>query len=168
MVFFAAYPPYSYTMLLRFLREVDQLNSPNIAKKEIGRTLANIPVPLLIVTNPKVQGSSKKDVVVIARQHPGECVGSWAAQGFIKFLIGNSSLANLLRTTHVFHIVPMVNVDGVVYGNNRCTLLGVDPNRCWVEPNAVLTYYFLHLKKVEAPTKLFDASRSSWFVCRFN
>ncbi|CAD7971594.1 unnamed protein product [Amoebophrya sp. A25] len=137
-VYFAAYPPYTYTMLLRFLREIDQLKSPNIAKKEIGRTLANIPTPLLIVTSPKVHGISKKDVVVIARQHPGEAVGSWACQGFVKFLIGNSSLANLLRTTHVFHIVPMVNVDGVVYGNNRCTLLGVDPNRCWVEPNAVL------------------------------
>ena len=27
----------------------------------------------------------------------------------------------------------MVNVDGVVHGNSRCTLAGVDPNRVWLQ-----------------------------------
>ena len=27
----------------------------------------------------------------------------------------------------------MVNVDGVVHGNSRCTLAGVDPNRVWCQ-----------------------------------
>jgi hypothetical protein len=31
----------------------------------------------------------------------------------------------------VFKIVPMVNVDGVVHGNTRSELTGVDPNRMW-------------------------------------
>lgn len=29
----------------------------------------------------------------------------------------------------------MLNVDGVVYGNYRCSLLGVDLNRKWIQPN---------------------------------
>lgn len=30
----------------------------------------------------------------------------------------------------------MVNVDGVVHGNSRCTLAGVDPNRVWPSPQS--------------------------------
>lgn len=38
----------------------------------------------------------------------------------------------------MFHVVPMVNPDGVVHGNSRCTLAGVDPNRVWHDPNPIL------------------------------
>ncbi len=31
-----------------------------------------------------------------------------------------------------------VNADGVVYGNSRCTLAGIDPNRVWHDPNPIL------------------------------
>lgn len=31
----------------------------------------------------------------------------------------------------------MLNVDGVIHGNNRCSLSGVDLNRTWKEPNKV-------------------------------
>ena len=32
----------------------------------------------------------------------------------------------------------MVNIDGVLCGNSRCTLAGVDPNRVWHFPNPIL------------------------------
>ena len=28
----------------------------------------------------------------------------------------------------------MINVDGVINGSARCSLYGVDLNRCWIEP----------------------------------
>lgn len=31
----------------------------------------------------------------------------------------------------IFKVVPMINVDGVVHGNTRAELTGVDPNRMW-------------------------------------
>ena len=31
----------------------------------------------------------------------------------------------------------MLNVDGVIHGNNRCCLVGMDLNRKWKEPNKV-------------------------------
>jgi len=37
----------------------------------------------------------------------------------------------MLRHHFVFKIIPMVNVDGVIHGNNRCSLAGVDLNRHW-------------------------------------
>jgi len=81
---------------------------------------------------------NKPAVVVVARQHPGEVVGSWVMSGFIRFLMGPSAEATSLRDRFCFHIVPMVNVDGVIHGNSRCTLVGADPNRCWQNPNPVI------------------------------
>lgn len=37
-----------------------------------------------------------------------------------------------------FVIVPMVNVDGVIYGNFRCDISGDDLNRQWTEPSKQL------------------------------
>ena len=66
----------------------------------------------------------KAFVVVIARQHPGESVGSWLMEGFINQLKAISSSIAWL-------IVPMLNIDGVLLGNNRTGLLGYDFNRHW-------------------------------------
>ena len=34
----------------------------------------------------------------------------------------------------IFKIVPMINVDGVIHGNTRGQLTGIDPNRMWKKP----------------------------------
>ena len=39
-----------------------------------------------------------------------------------------------LLENYVFKIFPMVNVDGVVYGNFRCDMGGFDLNRNWKYP----------------------------------
>ena len=39
----------------------------------------------------------------------------------------------------IFKVVPMVNIDGVVYGNSRCDINGNDVNRKWTRnPNNFL------------------------------
>ncbi|CAD7928064.1 unnamed protein product, partial [Amoebophrya sp. A25] len=83
-------------------------------------------------------GKNKRIIFIIARQHSGEVVGSWVMQGFLRFLLSKSPYARVLREKFVFHIIPMVNIDGVVYGNARCTLAGVDPNRVWNDPNPII------------------------------
>ena len=52
----------------------------------------------------------------------------------LDFLTGNSPQAQLIRQVFVLFIVPVLNPDGVVYGNNRCSLAGVDLNRQWKIP----------------------------------
>ena len=44
----------------------------------------------------------------------------------------------------IFKIIPMLNPDGVVKGNYRCNILGVDLNRRWQNPSKVLhpTIYY--------------------------
>lgn len=58
-------------------------------------------------------------------------------EGVINYLLGSSIEAIFLRSQFVFKIIPMMNPDGVIYGNSRCNLAGVDINRQWIEPSKV-------------------------------
>lgn len=78
----------------------------------------------------------KKAIIITSRVHPGEPQASYMMQGMLDYLISDEAAE--LRKHFVFRIVPMLNVDGVVYGNQRCSLLGVDLNRRWVCPNVFL------------------------------
>lgn len=87
---------------------------------------------------------NKKGVVFTARIHPGETNASYMLKGALDFLLGNTKEACLLRRHFVFRVVPMLNPDGVIYGNYRCSLLGVDLNRRWKSPSRYLhpTVYY--------------------------
>ncbi len=65
------------------------------------------------------------------------------------FLVGNSPEAKILRDTFVFKIVPMLNPDGVLVGNYRCNLAGVDLNRQWIDPAKKLHPSIFHTKLVK-------------------
>lgn len=52
----------------------------------------------------RVEGRTKKAVVVTARVHPGETNSSWMMEGFLDFLLGDSEDAHLLRDTFVFKV----------------------------------------------------------------
>ena len=59
-------------------------------------------------------------------------------QGVIDFLLSDKKEAEHLRNEFIFKIVPCLNPDGVIFGNYRCSLLGVDLNRRWITPSRVL------------------------------
>ena len=63
----------------------------------------------------------------MARVHSGETVSSYMMKGAIEYLLSPS--AKSLRKNYVFYVLPMLNPDGVRYGNYRTSLLGVDLNR---------------------------------------
>ena len=50
-------------------------------------------------------------------------------KGVIDLLTSRTKEADVLRQNFVFKIIPMLNPDGVIYGNYRCGLAGVDLNR---------------------------------------
>ena len=56
--------------------------------------------------------------------HPGESNSSWMMKGIIDFLVSNEPEAIILRDNFVFKIIPMLNPDGVINGNYRCSLVG--------------------------------------------
>ena len=77
-------------------------------------------------------------MVISGRVHPGESNASWMMKGFIDYLTGPSLDAKILRDNFVFKVVPMLNPDGVINGNYRCSLAGCDLNRQWQDPSKKL------------------------------
>jgi len=81
---------------------------------------------------------NRKALVITARVHPGETPASWMMRGALDFLTSSNPNAKLLRQAYVIYVVPMLNPDGVIFGNNRCGLAGVDLNRQWKTPTKSL------------------------------
>ena len=50
----------------------------------------------------------------------------------IKFMISDDPVAVKLWDTFVFKFVPMLNPDGVIVGNYRANISGLDLNRVWI------------------------------------
>ena len=70
----------------------------------------------------------KKIIVLTARVHPGESNASYVMHGLLDFLTSDDPEAVEMRSHFIFKIVPMLNPDGVQFGNYRCSLIGVDLN----------------------------------------
>lgn len=64
--------------------------------------------------------------------HPGETHSSWIMHGVIKGLLSKEPYAKQLRSRFVFKVIPMINPDGVVFGNYRTSFLGKDMNRMFI------------------------------------
>lgn len=57
-------------------------------------------------------------------------------EGLIDYLVDKDDPnAAELRNRFVFKIVPMINPDGVIVGNYRCSLSGMDLNRQYIGPS---------------------------------
>ena len=52
-------------------------------------------------------------------------------EGIIQFLTSEQEIANTLRDKFIFKLIPMLNPDGVIHGNYRTNLAGIDLNRVW-------------------------------------
>ena len=108
-------------------------------------------VDLLSVTDftspPEVVGA-RKVVVVSARVHPGESNASWMMAGLLEAVTADTEPARRLRRMLMLKIVPMLNPDGVVLGNYRCSAVGVDLNRQWQDPHEVKMPSIFALKRL--------------------
>ena len=107
----------------------------------------------------------KKGIVLTGRVHSGETVASFMLKGSIDFLLSDCKKAKILRKNFVFKIIPMLNPDGVRYGNYRCSLLGVDLNRQWHSPNKFLHPTIFHAKKM---MQVFNENHKILFFCDFH
>lgn len=133
-VYVAMCYPYTYTDCHNFLDSICQSpQSPNILRRaSLCKTLAYNNLEMLIITN--FQSSQdhiakRKCIILTGRVHPGESNSSYVMEGVIKYLVSNETTAVVLRDRYVFKIVPMLNPDGVIIGNYRCSLSGHDLNR---------------------------------------
>lgn len=134
---FAYSYPYTYNRLQNYLSEIENLNLDYFRREQLCMSVQQRNIDLLTITAPKnLNPDIKRHVVFLtARIHPGETPASYVCHGLIDFLISDHQIAKLVRQYVVFMIVPMLNPDGVVLGNYRCSLMGFDLNRYWNEPS---------------------------------
>jgi hypothetical protein len=133
-VYFAHTFPYTYSDLQRYLvfLEQDRRIALVMRRKLLCTTLAGNRCDLLTITGPCSsieESNARPSIVLSARVHPGEAMASYMMHGMIDFLTSEAPEAQQLRQRYIFKIIPMLNPDGVIHGNYRCSLAGADLNR---------------------------------------
>ncbi|KAJ1432979.1 hypothetical protein B484DRAFT_360217 [Ochromonadaceae sp. CCMP2298] len=135
--------PYTVSDYRKYINEtLDRPGASDVIRQSrLCYTLSGEDCDVLVITNFADREkerigpiSLKPALFVSARVHPGETPASWMMKGMLDFLTSGTSQAQLLRQAFVIFVVPMLNPDGVMYGNNRCSLAGVDLNRQWKTP----------------------------------
>uniref|UniRef100_A0A8B9F637 ATP/GTP binding protein like 1 n=1 Tax=Amazona collaria TaxID=241587 RepID=A0A8B9F637_9PSIT len=155
--YLAYHYPYTYSTMMSHLDILERNRNPKKVywrQQTLCQTLGGNLCPLLTIT--AMPESKKRDdleqfrnrpyVFLAARVHPGESNASWVMKGTLEFLVSNDPIADLLRKCFIFKIVPMLNPDGVINGNHRCSLSGDDLNRQWLTPNSQLHPTIYHAK----------------------
>lgn len=119
--------PYTYSRLQNLLSEIK--TSKNLKIDTLLTTSNNLNVNQLTITK-KPKRKHKKLVWIICRQHAFESVCNYVMEGMIRYLMSESCNQKLLKT-HIFKIVPMVDVESVYNGQSGRMQLPVDFNRDW-------------------------------------
>ena len=152
-MFFAFSAPYTYDQHLDMVSAA-QL-SPSCVLDIMGETVEGRDIDLLVVGEPD---KSKRNIWVIARQHPGEPQSEWFMQGLIERLLDESDpVSRTLLSKAVFYLVPNMNIDGSVLGNLRVNAAGRNLNREWGNPDPELSpeVYYVRKKMEETGVDLF-------------
>ena len=139
-VWFAYCYPYTYSDCQKHLEKLCKpKNKDKVRRAPLCKTLAGNDCDMVIITNFKSEPekiAERPAIILSGRVHPGESNASWIMEGLLDFVAGDDLEAAALRERFVFKIVPMLNPDGVIVGNYRCSLSGSDLNRQYVNPSA--------------------------------
>jgi hypothetical protein len=101
-VYFAYCYPYTYTEMLEDINAImtDPIKQQFVQRRALGETLAGNKCDVLTITSKQNQDNmaQRKGVILTARVHPGESVGSWMMKGALDFLVDHESQeAEILR-----------------------------------------------------------------------
>ena len=166
-VSFAYCYPYTYSKLMKEL-DLLEINFPDVlTRRTLCLSICERRCEVITITAPGTveEIKKRKGAVLSARVHPGESVASWMMKGVLEFLTSKSKEAKLLRERYVFKILPMLNPDGVYFGNYRCGVAGCDLNRNWKSPSKILHPTIYASKKL---IKAFCKERTVELICDFH
>lgn len=101
----------------------------------IGESTMGREIWELTITDESYTEADKRRIYIHARTHPGEVQAFWVTDEMINILMGDSELGLLLRSTCIFHIVPMYNPDGVELEKPRQNANDIDIESNWDSPS---------------------------------
>ena len=116
--------PYRISDLEKLLSKLE--NDPRTEIIPIGKTVCG--QELKVIRAGDVNAS--RSVVIRARAHPWEPGGNWVVEGLLHCLLEKPEGRKYLEAFNVY-ILPMANMDGVLYGRTRFNARGMDLNRKW-------------------------------------
>jgi len=123
-IYFSYFEPYPLERHNDFLAEAATHN--NVKLYSLGESAQGRSMDCLSV------GNGKKNIWIIARQHPGETMAEWWMEGFITRLLNrNDKVSSELLQKSKFFMVPNMCPDGSFTGNLRTNWCGANLNREW-------------------------------------
>lgn len=126
-VYFSYFPPYSYERHLQLIAKCGE----RAHVQSLGQTLDGRELECIVV------GRGERNCWIIHRQHPGENMAEFYAEGLLERLLGLDTNGSIDGTTarilekYTFYIVPNMNPDGAVRGHLRTNAIGSNLNREW-------------------------------------
>ena len=117
-VYYAYYPPYTTVMKQKLMNTYK--NKKGVKAKTLGKS----GVDMLIL------GNGPLNIFIVARQHPGESIGSWMIEGFLKEYFSNVQ-RKIIENIFTFYVIPMANPQGVKLGHWYTNKKGQNLNRSW-------------------------------------
>jgi hypothetical protein len=112
-VWFAFYPPYPFSRTKQFFSNGEIIGHSNMGNPIYMRTFGNGPVKIWI----------------IARQHPGETIGSWIMEGVLKQILKKKKKL----APYTIRLIGNANPDGTILGHWYVNKTGVNLNRDWTD-----------------------------------
>lgn len=152
-VYYAYFEPYSHEQHLNLLGDAQGSGLCQI--EDLGSTVEGRDLNLLTIGN---QAASDLKIWITARQHPGETMAEWFAEGLLgRLLDPQDPTARALLDQATFYIVPNMNPDGAVRGNLRTNAAGANLNREWQNPSPERSpeVYYVREKMLETGVDMF-------------
>ncbi len=126
-VYFSYFPPFSYARHLDLIQKCSEFADVF----SLGQTLKGREIECVKI------GTGSSVGWIIHRQHPGEHMAEFYAEGLLTRLLGLDSsgdtdgIVRQLLAKYTFYIVPSMNPDGAEAGHLRVNAAGANLNREW-------------------------------------
>ena len=151
-VYFGYFPLYTYNQHLNLISRCAAFTTV----KSLGQTIEGREMDCVVA------GNGERVAWIIHRQHPGESMAEYYAEGLLTRLLGLEcdgqvdGLTRRLLKSYTFFIVPNMCPDGAVRGHLRTNAVGANLNREWCDSpdypaptlkNSPEVYYVLEAMK---------------------
>lgn len=127
------FPPYTYARHCEFIKECESVASVSV----LGKTKDGLDIHYVTV------GSGPTVAWIIHRQHPGETMAEFYAEGLLRRLLRleetreeDTTVVEQVLENYTLHIIPCMCQDGAKRGHLRTNGVGANLNREWATVHA--------------------------------